>query len=115
MIFVSRLRKLTIIRFIFGWLVLSLSGYGLWTEDFRVLPVMLLMLGFLMFVTGTVEIEKRKRSLFDSSFSYRYRRLCLSFLYICHIKGKSLWLAEGLLFYDECFRNHSFIISEIIS
>lgn len=60
MILVSRLRKLTIIRFIFGLLVLSLSGYGLWTEDFRVLPVMLLMLGFLMFVTGMVEIEKRK-------------------------------------------------------
>lgn len=56
----SRLRMLTVIRFIVGLLVLSLSGYGLWTEDFRILPFMLLMLGFLMFVTGMVEIKKHR-------------------------------------------------------
>ncbi|WP_394217749.1 DUF3953 domain-containing protein [Halobacillus trueperi] len=55
-----RLRILTIIRFIIGLLVISLSGYGLWTEDFRILPLMLLMLGVLMFITGMVEIEKRR-------------------------------------------------------
>ncbi|MGR9049490.1 hypothetical protein ACQ4XT_12775 [Halobacillus faecis] len=54
----SRLRILTVLRFIFGGLVLSLSGYGIWTEDFRVLPFMMLMLGFLMFVIGMGEIEK---------------------------------------------------------
>ncbi|MYL48080.1 hypothetical protein GLV98_01225 [Halobacillus litoralis] len=55
-----RLRILTIIRFIIGLLVISLSGYGLWTEDFRILPFMLLMIGFLMFVTGMIEIENRR-------------------------------------------------------
>ncbi|MBN9653544.1 hypothetical protein J0K78_04625 [Halobacillus sp. GSS1] len=35
-----------------------MSGYGLWTEHFRLLPIMLLMLGFLLFVTGMGEIEK---------------------------------------------------------
>ncbi|WLR46378.1 hypothetical protein LC065_12380 [Halobacillus litoralis] len=57
-----RLRILNILRFIFGGFVLSLSGYGLWTEDFRVLPFMMLMLGCLMFVTGMVEIEKGKEA-----------------------------------------------------
>ncbi|MBX0358594.1 hypothetical protein [Halobacillus sp. Nhm2S1] len=56
----GRLRILTVLRLIVGLLVIGLSVYGLWTEDFRALPFMLLMLGFLMFVTGMVEIEKRR-------------------------------------------------------
>ncbi|MBK5443479.1 MULTISPECIES: DUF3953 domain-containing protein [unclassified Peribacillus] len=53
---------LKILRIVFSIIVLTLSGYGLITGNFKLSSYMIFFLGALMLVTGLAELQKdRKR------------------------------------------------------
>ncbi|MGG0654953.1 DUF3953 domain-containing protein [Rummeliibacillus pycnus] len=51
-----------IIRVLLGIIVIAFSSYGLISENFELMPFMMLFLGAFMLATGLVELQKdRKR------------------------------------------------------
>ncbi|NMD71247.1 DUF3953 domain-containing protein [Bacillus sp. DNRA2] len=52
---------LKVLRIILAVIVVSISGYGLLTNNFEVQPYMMFLLGIMMLVTGIDELQKGRK------------------------------------------------------
>ncbi|KHF39382.1 hypothetical protein LQ50_15970 [Halalkalibacter okhensis] len=50
-----------IMKAILALMVISLSAYSLVTGEYRMLPYTLLLVGFMLFVIGIVEIQEKRK------------------------------------------------------
>jgi hypothetical protein len=58
---------LKVSRIILSILVLALSGYGLITKNFELIPLMMLFLGGCMLVMGLEELHKNRKTFLGSA------------------------------------------------
>lgn len=50
-----------IIRVILAIIVFALSGYSLLTREYGLIPYMLLLLALMVLITGTIEIQEKRK------------------------------------------------------